>query len=371
MRFVKNRQVIPSESGMSLVEVLVAIVVALLVIAAGFAMLTLSEKSTRATGQVADTQQNVRMAMALLSRDIKVAGFGMVGTVENCTVGAGIAAGLVPRDQNPTGIDRGTDSVSMVVPRTNTALAPMWTLAVPAIGLDPNITLQPGAVAAMQAAGLTDVAPNASTISIGGANSFLIGPIAGDVIALQTPIGVTKKFPEGTPVFLLECVTYAIANDDDGICGANAPCLTRSVNGGAQVSLVDGIEDTQFTYACDGCTSEPPNPALADGEVDTQNGNSDPLFDQLDFISNTQDIQWSAGRMTPDTIRMVQINIVAKQPQYEQGLGEGGATAVNTLAPIVIGDHDPAGDPDFSLSQYQTDRRRVLSRVVIPRNLGP
>lgn len=366
------------ECGLTLVEIMAAVVISSIIVAAGFTMLTVSQKSTRVIGMVADTQQNVRMAMELISRDIKVAGFGMVGTVGNCTVGAGAAvaaAGLVPNDQAPTGNDAGPDTVSMVVPLTRAAVAaaPAWILTVQANGLDNTITLNPAAVTAMQAAGLTDVGPPVSTISIGGATSVLIGAIAGGVIPLQTPIGVTKTFPVGTPVFLLECVTYAISINP-AICGPNSPCLTRAVNGGAPIPLVDGIEDLQLAFACDGCNTAAPNPAVADGVVDTQNGPATPLiplFDQADFVTNTQAVQWNVAPMTPGTIRLIQIGIVSRQLQPELSFGTNIGNAVNTPVPIVVSDHDPSNDVGFTLNTYQSNRRRFLSRVVVGRNLGP
>ena len=72
------------QQGVTLVELLVGVVVAATIIAAGFAVLTSSSKALTTNEQTVETQQNVRLAMEFLFRDIRQAGFGMNGPVGNC-----------------------------------------------------------------------------------------------------------------------------------------------------------------------------------------------------------------------------------------------------------------------------------------------
>ncbi|MES4787360.1 MAG: hypothetical protein C4294_17905 [Nitrospiraceae bacterium] len=138
--------------------------VAIVVVAAGFTALTGSNKATQINDQAAQTQQNARVAMDLLSRDLKMAGFGMTAPVGNCTIG-GNAAAIVPADNNPAGADTGPDSVSLAVPTTS-VVAPLWQLATQVTGglAATAIQLNAGAGAAMASAGLAI----GGTISIGG-----------------------------------------------------------------------------------------------------------------------------------------------------------------------------------------------------------
>ncbi len=101
------------EAGVTLLELMVAGVITVGVAAAGFAVLTATEKAHTASGQTVETQQNLRTALELLSRDIKQAGFGMVAPVGNC------GRGIVPADQNVGGGDTGPDRISVVVPIGN------------------------------------------------------------------------------------------------------------------------------------------------------------------------------------------------------------------------------------------------------------
>ena len=45
-------------------------------------------------------------------------------------------------------------------------------------------------------------------------------------------------------------------------------------------------------------------------------------------------------------------------------------SSTNTIAPVVVGDHNPANDAGFNLANYQQFRRRALIRTVDARNLG-
>lgn len=347
---------------MTLVELLTGIIIALGVTGAGFMVLTTTQKAAVANEQVIDTQQNVRLAMDLLSHDIKQAGFGMVSAVGNCNAGA-TAAAIVPLDHTATGPDTGPDSIRLVVP-IRTSTAPAWSLAGAVGGTNGfnQITLVSGAVANMTAeAGGSLTSPEA-TISIGGVATTTVSSVSGDTLTVAT-VPPPSAFPAGMPVYLLQCVTYSIGTTTL-VCSGDAPCLLR--NG---VSIADGVEDIQFAYACDGCVSTI-NGGIADRIIDNQGGA--PGFDQADFITNNT---WTAAPMTPDSIRLVQVTIVARQTDSDRGMGERN-TAVNlSPTPLQISDHNHAqgvfvaGDYAGLNPPYSAYRRRVLTRTIDTRNL--
>ena len=140
------------EEGMTLIELMVAGVIGIMVIATAGTVLSVSYKASRTNNQVAQTQQNARIAMDLLAEDLKIAGFGMTGTVGGCT------RAIMPGDNVVTGAlslinDKGPDRISLVVPFSS-SVAPLWDLAAQpqpnpllplATGAD--ITLRAGAVA--------------------------------------------------------------------------------------------------------------------------------------------------------------------------------------------------------------------------------
>ncbi len=379
------------ERGVTLIELVAGILVTTVIVAAGFAILTTTSKAVRANDQTVDLQQNIRMAMNLIEHDIKEAGFGMVGQVGNCAV-AGTPQAIIPQDNVPGGNDAGPDAISLVVPTTSSGspavigppaipAIPAWSLAVAAAtpagqpGFN-QLTLQPGAVATMAAAGL---AVN-STITINGAVTATVAAVSagGNTITLANPIASPATFPVGTQIHLLQCITYQVIGyplpDANGVCQGSAPCLARGVAGAGLncnvaaspcLPIVDGIMDLQLGYACDGCNALI-NAGVADAVIDDLDGSGG--FTAGDFWTNSN---WAVAPLTPDKIRLVQVNLVARQTAADIGYGEGGTTSASlTNGPIVVSDHNPANDAGYNAATYSQVRHRLLIRTVDARNIG-
>ena len=66
-----------SESGFSLIELLVAMVITLIVSGAIFGLMTAGQNAFRREPELAERQQNIRLAMDLITRDIANAGSGL------------------------------------------------------------------------------------------------------------------------------------------------------------------------------------------------------------------------------------------------------------------------------------------------------
>jgi type IV pilus assembly protein PilW len=357
-----QRKVLPwhgasQERGFTLVELMIGLVVATIIVAAAFTAMTGSDRATKINDQTAQAQQNVRLAMELISHDIKMAGYGMTTPLPGCNTA------IVPGDQNPVGADTGPDSVSLVVPITAT-VAPFWTIGpAGATGPFPQITLaSAAAVTDMMTAGLAI----GGTISIGGVVSQTVTGIAGTTLTLGSTVSAPATFPANTPVFLLQCVQYRVSNLA-AECAGSTPCLLRNVNG-TVTPISDGIEDLQFAYACDGCNAAV-NSGVEDRIIDDQlavNG----TFDQTDFLS---DSTWAFAPLVPTSIRLVRVTIVARQTQNDEGFGEGRARA-SASVPVTVEDHNPVSGQfaagDYNATTYSQVRRRTLTRTVEVRNVG-
>ena len=361
------------ERGFTLIELMISIVISSVIVAAGYTVLTTTHKATISNERAVGTQQNVRVAMELIARDIKQAGFGMPvpntpvgGIAGNCAPG-GTAAAIRPVDNNSAASvppnDTGADSISLVVPRTN----PGWTLtnAAPAggAGVFNTITLSVTAVTEMQNEGMQNA--SGAYVSLGGVVTVPVTLSGGAVITLGNPTIAPPIFPVGTQVYLLQCVTYQVATGAAN-CGSAGPCLTRTVDSGlaapVTTPLVDGVEDLQFAYACDGCNIAI-NAGVPNGVIDDFNANN--TFDVADFQTNRV---WAAGTFDPATIRLVQINIVARQTAIDQGTGEG-IQSGSLSTPLQVSDHVPSNDIGYVPATYQSFRRRFLTRTVDTRNM--
>ena len=368
------------QQGVTLVELMIGAVVATTIIAAGYTVLTSSSKALTTNEQTVETQQNVRLAMEFLFRDIRQAGFGMNGPVGNCSTA------IVPADNNTAGPDRGPDRISLVVPVGNpvgTATDPPWILnSDTTTGF--SLLALPSAVAvtnmASEAGGSLTVPPAA--ISIGGAITTTVTGAGGAnlmVAAVLAPAAMKRN----APIYLLQCITYQIIPPPDpaGLCAGRSPCLVRGVAGGMTagvldcttvgsrcMSIADEIEDIQFAYGCDGCVAAV-NSGTADGIIDNQGGAVG--FDQADFVTNNA---WATAPLTADKIQLAQLTIVGRQRRADQGFGEGNQQTAQGTA-LQVSDHlhsdgmFAAGDYATLTPPYASTRRRLLTRTVEIRNL--
>jgi type IV pilus assembly protein PilW len=229
-------------------------------------------------------------------------------------------------------------------------------------------------------------------VSINGtAGSRIVGSTPTQV-NLNPVIPGPTQFGNGAQVYLVQCITYEIVPPPDALnlCQGNAPCLVRGVGvvgapntpprcnavGNACIPIMDGVEDLQLAYACDGCDPRV-NSGTPDAQVDDLNLSNS--FDQADFIT---DRNWFGNaapfgtNMHPKTIRMVQIGIVARETRTEQGMGEGNQVMVHGGVIPIVSDHNHAtgvftlGDNTTPAQQlaYQQFRRRILTRTVELRN---
>ena len=369
------------QQGVTLIELMIGAVVATTIIAAGYAVLTSSSKAMTTNEQTVETQQNVRVAMEFLYRDIRQAGFGMNGPVGNCPTA------IVPADHTPVGPDRGPDRISLVAPAGNTvgtATDPPWLLNNnTSIGSGVPLAL-PSAIAVTnmvsEAGGSLTVPP--AVISIGGAITTTVTAAAGANLTVPT-VNLPTAMKQNTPIYLLQCITYQIIPPPDaaGLCAGRSPCLVRGVAGGMTAgvldcttlnsrctSIADEIEDIQFAYGCDGCNAAV-NGGIADGIIDNQGGVAG--FDQADFVTN---VAWGTGLMTADKIQLAQLTIVGRQRRADQGFGEGNQQTAQGMA-LQVSDHlhsdglFAAGDYAALTPPYTSTRRRLLTRTIELRNL--
>ena len=368
------------ERGFSLIELMIAIVISSVIVAGGYTILTATHKATISNDRAVGTQQNIRVAMEVIARDIKLSGYGMPassnppvgGIAGNCAPG-GTTAAIRPVDNNaaiPLAAinDTGADTISLIVPTTNPPNPPVlgWVLtsAAPVGGpVSSTIALPATAVTEMQNQGMAN--GSGAYISLGGVATYPVASSSGTTITLGVPVQAPVTFPVGTPVYLLQCVTYQVQTGAAN-CGSAGPCLTRTVDSGTAptitTSLVDGVEDLQFAYACDGCNTTI-NSGIPNGVIDDFNGSN--TFDVADFQTNRV---WAFGTFDPATIRLVQINIVARQTAIDQGTGEGIQSGALSM-PLQVSDHLPSNDAGYAAATYQSFRRRFLTRTVDTRNV--
>lgn len=210
--------------GITLIELLVALVITGILVAAVYRTFTSQQKTYTVQEQVVDTQQNVRAGVNRMMREIRMAGFGSVGDVLSRVGGVnGFTDVIIPN----------ANSLTMVG-----GFRQISTLAANAAGGQNKITL----------ANATDASEFDGAIhhylSIGGLESNTVQSRTGADLTLDKPLRVTH--PVGTPVFKIHAITYGI-RDDSG-----TPVLFRNLYSNTTSSqretVAENIENVQFEY---------------------------------------------------------------------------------------------------------------------------
>lgn len=366
----RTRRSLWTECGLSIVEMMVALGIGTIVTGTAYSVIYSSQQMQTVNEQTADTQQNSRMAMELLVQDLQAAGFNTQTLATYLPAGIGPCGinGILPEDNNAGGNDTGPDRVNMILPTSITTMA----TAITGLAPTPNVVLQTGAVAA---AGAEGFGVN-SVVSLGGLFIGTVQSVSGDTVRLVNTVRIpkTSTLPVGLPVYWLRCITYEVITSNSSattkqpLCGGSVPCLVRGpgpcVVGSVTpcVPVVDGIEDVQIAYGCDGCTG-----SIPDEIIDDQPGGTANQFDANDFVSNSA---WTTPPFNGSSIRLARVTVVARQTRTRLGSESVTGKKAVISAPLVIEDHNHASDAGYNATTYSQQQRRVLTRTVHLKNMG-
>ncbi len=325
-----------SERGFTFVELVISLFIFSVVSMAAFAVLSSTQQTAVMNDQTVQVQRNVRLAMDLIARDIRMTGYGnpAAGSIGGC------ANHLNATDQ-AVGADTGPDSISVMTVDQQ-------------IGTLQNAFTTGNSITVSSL--VSGVAAN-DVISLDGVLTATVNGIAGSVLTLSQGVQAPVAFPVGMPVLRLTCVTYTVT----GI-GVTPPFqLLR--NG---VAIVDGIESIQFAYAVD---------ANADGQIDDQAGGLANTVDCLDFVPNNGactngTTAYAAGtgtvttlpatvNATPTSVRQVRITVVGRAiPPAAANV------ANNTWSDPTFTSSSAVTAEDQVIASATGIRRRALTRIV-------
>jgi len=331
-----------SEQGFTLIELVIALAIFSIVSLAAFSVLSTTQQTSVMNDQTVQLQRNVRLAMDLIARDIRMTGYG------NPAAGllAGCANHLNATDQ-AAGADTGPDSISVM-----TVDQQIGTLAAQ-VPLSPATSTSTITLSGLAAGGVSinDV------VTLDGVFTAAVNGIAGSDLSLSQTVQNPAVFPSGMPVVRLTCVTYTVT----GI-GATPPFqLLR--NG---VAIVDGIESIQFAYAVD---------ADGNGVIDDQAGGVANAVDCLDVVPNNGPCingatAYAAGtgtvttlpasvNATPTPARQVRITIVGR------AIPPAAANVANNTwrDPTFTGGSAVTAE-DQVIASTAGIRRRALTRII-------
>jgi prepilin-type N-terminal cleavage/methylation domain-containing protein len=215
----------PSKNkGVSLIELLIALVISSILIAALYRTFIGQQKTYIVQDQVVDMQQNVRVAINKMMREIRMAGFGSVGDVLSQIGGVnGFTDVITPND----------DSITIVG-----GFRQISALAADAAGGQNKITLA-NATEASEFDGAIH-----HYLSVGGLESNTVQSRTGADLTLDKPLRVT--YPVGTPVFKIHAIAYGIRNDGGVLVLFRD--LYSNTGSSKRETVAENIENVQFEY---------------------------------------------------------------------------------------------------------------------------
>jgi type IV pilus assembly protein PilW len=326
MRPRRNAAPVPRhpEAGFSLVEVMAALVILAIALTAVFATFISQQKSFTVQNRVAEMQQNLRQAVEYMSRDVRMAGYGIPDnvTIPNNVVAAGVTSlrSLYAKD-NTTGPDQIYILYSFDMDNNQ---RPTWNTGSMAIGAGSVTVDNTSGFSATSTGGdlviVTDgvkvelfqtVSKTATVLTFGGT---IYPATASNAYATGSPPPATSTVSKA------RFVRYYIDNTTDP---SHPTLMVDRMGGAAAQPVADDIEDMQFTYGLD---------TNGDGIIES----------------------WNANATTPSQIRQVRLQLVARTRLPEAGWSE---------TRPAIGNRAAGTTPDGY-------RRRIYDIVIDVRNSG-
>ncbi len=212
---------VKKDRGLTLMELLVALAMSSILIAALYRTFVGQQKTYTVQEEVVDMQQNVRVAVREMVKEIRMAGFGNVDMVLPVTFGA-VTFNNILNPDTP-----GANSITIVSALENSATV----TAVPA----------KNQIIVSSVAGFDT--GDKRYISIGGLESHIITNVDSTSGTLTLSENLIYNPPVNTPVFGIRAITYQVVTPAGG-----TPTLMRNDNMGGSNALADNIGNLQFQY---------------------------------------------------------------------------------------------------------------------------
>ena len=244
-----------NKKAFTLIELLIAMSMAALVAMAGFQIFSTTNVTFQVQEAVGEAQQNARVALDVLARDIRMAGFGLPDPPFSLTIGSSgaLEAPITPSDGGATE----TDSITIL-----------------GIGYEAGTMLK-GTNTDCNGRALSKICLNnvdafkasdgsfkasRKYINVNGTRFIELSDsqpeLSSNKIHIKEPLD--KDYDDGTDIFIIQAVQYSIVDDEPSSsppCTPSSPCLKSldytELRGSDRQTLAENIEDLQFAFGVD------------------------------------------------------------------------------------------------------------------------
>ena len=235
------------KNGVTLIELLIALVVSTILTAVLYRVFIGHQKIYTVQDQVTDMQQNVRIAMGQMTREIRMAGYG--GNI------LAIFASV-------------NGFTNIITPASD---------AITIIFADEVGELKQNASKGAQQLKVTNASifntDKKKYLCLNGLNNYLIRNVSTDTITLAGPLA--EDHPIHQPVYLIKAVSYYI-----GLSGGKSALRRNENTGGGGQPLAENIETLEFSYidAKGDVTAHPPDIRMVKVTVTARTNRLDPDY---------------------------------------------------------------------------------------------
>jgi prepilin-type N-terminal cleavage/methylation domain-containing protein len=235
------------KNGVTLIELLIALVLSSLLTAALYRIFISHQKIYTVQDQVADMQQNVRIAMGQMTREIRMAGYG---------------ANILAIFGNVNGF------TNIITPASD---------AITIIFADEVGELKQNALKGAQQLKVTNASifntDKKKYLCLNGLNNYLIQNVSTDTITLTAPLA--EDHPICQPIYLVKAISYYI-----GLSGGKSALRRNENTGGGGQPLAENIESLEFSYldAKGDATANPPDIRMVKVTVTARTSRVDPDY---------------------------------------------------------------------------------------------
>jgi prepilin-type N-terminal cleavage/methylation domain-containing protein len=237
--------VFEKKNGVTLIELLIALVLSSILTAVLYRAFISQQKTFAVQDQVADMQQNGRIAIGQMTREIRMAGYGgnmlsIFGDINGFT--------------------------DIITPASN---------AITIILADEVGVLKQNASKGTNQLKVTNArifnTDKKRYLCLNGLNNYLVQNVADDTITLGAPL--KEGHPIDQPVYLVKAISYYL-----GLSGAKTVLRRNENTGGGGQPLAENIENLEFTYfdTNGNVTSNPPDIRMVKVTVTAKTDMSDP-----------------------------------------------------------------------------------------------
>jgi len=234
--------------GLTLIELLVAMAISAVLIAAMYRTFIGQHRTYTVQEQVVDMQQNARVAINRMMREIRMAGFGNAWNIlpphglPFSAIDGPFSYIINPRDDRNMIIGQHDDQITIIG-----AFEQVSTLKTSTDGTN--------TIELVEKADQFNLI-NRKYLCVGGLETHIVTGISGNTITLDS--NLLFNHAAGTPVFKVKAITYQLRWDNRN---PNMPVLTREdqTDGGGSQVVAENIENLQFRYVLeDGSESDSP-----------------------------------------------------------------------------------------------------------------